>query len=460
MRGIVVAAVAAALTAGVAALAIRSTDDRSPASPPPAEAASTLGATAAHTISVRARGAQHLDAVDAALRALGYVVLDRNDELLAIHATPPTGHTMSDAATELRHVEGVLYAEPSYAMFSVDSPSDPLYARQKPYYDAVHAPQAWDIETGKSYVVVAVVDSGIDLTHPDLTGRIWVNAREVANNNVDDDGNGCIDDVNGCAFSSAPSPGCATARRGNVRDDLGHGTFVAGVIAATGNNGQGVVGVARGVTIMPVKASDCTGTGNIFDVADAILYAANNGARVINLSLGTFSDSLILRDAVRIATEEKNAIIVAAAGNSGASGVAYPARYTQALAVGAASSGDSSKRADFSTYGPEVDVVSIGEDIVSTVPSSACQRFVACLQPGYGIGDGTSFTAPQVSGLAALILSRKPFTQWRDVVSQIRNSARALPAGDAPNWAGDGIIDMYEALKPPYRLGVPGTNKN
>src|SRR5512145_2257145 len=101
MRGIVVAAVAAALTAGVAALAIRSTDDRSPASPPPAEAASTLRATTAHTISVRARGAQHLDAVDAELRALGYVVLDRNDELLAIHATPPTGHTMSDAATEL-----------------------------------------------------------------------------------------------------------------------------------------------------------------------------------------------------------------------------------------------------------------------------------------------------------------------------------------------------------------------
>jgi len=351
----------------------------------------------------------------------------------------------SNDRAKLAAVEGVRYAEPVTPVASTDQPSDPLYAQQSSYLLRVNAPAAWDIEKGKPSVVVAIVDTGVDVRHPDLRDNIWVNPREVANNALDDDGNGCVDDVNGCAFISDSSPGCQNVTNGFVRDDIGHGTFVAGIVGAMAN-GQGMVGVARGVRIMPVKVLDCYGAGDSVASARGILYAARNGAKVINLSLGGLERAQIMRDAIIEAMNVYGAIVVAASGNSGGAGVAFPAAFPEALAVSAANAGGEG-RAPFSSYGPEVDVAAVGEGVVGTIAANKCGVFVRCLDSEpYASGDGTSFSTPQVSGLAALMYSLDPALKGWQVADIIRNSAKALPSGNTANWAGTGRIDMLAAL--------------
>jgi len=305
-----------------------------------------------------------------------------------------------------------------------------------------------------------VLDTGIDLSHPDLQGRIWTNPAGGANATPDFDGSGCVNDLHGCAFVSDPSPGCAAASGGNVEDDLGHGTFVSGIIAANANR-AGMVGVARGVTILPVKVLDCQGGGDSLAVAQGILYAAKAGARIVNISLGGPADSAILREAVRIAHDQYDVLVVAASGNTGADGVAYPARYPKVLAVGAASGTNPDLRATFSTTGPEIDVVAIGQGIIGTVPKSSCGSFLPCLAAGpYAVGDGTSFAAPQVTGLVALMLSHAPALTADALLSIVKVTADPVPPGDRPDWAGAGRIDMLQALSRQFRLGTPGVARN
>lgn len=362
-------------------------------------------------------------------------------DLHAIEIAAPASSVEAIAA-----LDGVRYAEPVVAVRSADSPSDPLYTTQSTYLQKVGASAAWDIERGNSSVIIAVVDTGVDVTHADLAPNVWFNSREIANNGRDDDNNGCVDDVNGCAFVSDSLPGCQNITNGFIRDDIGHGTFVAGVAAAAGN-GQGMIGVARNARIMPVKVLDCYGAGDSVATARGILYAARNGARVINLSLGGLQDAQVVRDAVAEAMGRHNAIVIAASGNFGTPGVAFPARIGEVLAVGAASPGGEQK-SQFSSWGPEVDVVAVGQDVVGTLALNRCYNFLRCIagQP-YAQGDGTSFSTPQVSGLAALILSRNPgLSNWQ-VTDIIKNSARALAPGSAPGWAGAGRIDMAAALK-------------
>jgi subtilisin family serine protease len=387
----------------------------------------------------------------------GLYPLRRITALSAVEIALPDGAVPAATVAGLRAVAGVRYVEQSARFAATDIPADPLFARQS-YLDVERAPEAWDIEVGDASVIVAVLDTGVDARHPDLAGRIWRNPRE-STNGADDDANGCIDDVNGCAFVEA-GDGCPAATNGDVRDTVGHGTFVAGVIAAN-SDGQGIVGVARGVTVMPVRVLDCEGSGNSVDLAQGIRYAVDNGARIINISLGGDTDSLIVREAVAHA-HDRGVLIAAASGNSGGSGVAYPARYPTVLAVGAASAADPSRRAPVSTAGPEVDVVAIGEGIVSTVPRSVCgASFFACLDAGaYAQGDGTSFAVPQVAGLAALMMSRVPGLSPDAIIGTVRATARPLPPGDLPDWAGAGLVDMAAALQPRYRLGVPGTGRS
>jgi subtilisin family serine protease len=142
-------------------------------------------------------------------------------------------------------------------------PSDPLYvARQQWYYDLINAPEAWDVETGEASVVVAVLDTGIDATHADLQGVLWTNPFEIDGNGIDDDMNGCIDDLHGCSFAETSSE-CTydSAPNNKIEDDLGHGTMVAGIVAARTNK-VGVTGVAPGIRVMPVKVLDCAGAGD------------------------------------------------------------------------------------------------------------------------------------------------------------------------------------------------------
>jgi len=431
-----------------------------PGHAPGAAAANARPVYDADAIVVRVTSPAALDSAAAFALSHGYAVTASDPGLLAMSVALPAGTGVPTAIAAFTRAPGVLFAEPSYQLYTADAPADPLYGRQSSYLSRVHAPQAWDIEKGSAGVIVAVLDTGIDVGHPDLAGRIWVNPGEIANNALDDDADNCVDDVNGCSFVSDPAPGCGSVTDGLVNDDVGHGTFVAGVIAANGNS-QGIVGVARGVTIMPVKVLDCAGSGTSLAVAQGIMYAAKKGATVINVSLGGQMDSAVLREAVRAATDEFGVLIVAASGNTGKEGVSYPARYDRVLAVGAASIGNPNVAAPFTTSGPEIDVVAIGENVLGTVPRTTCGDFLPCIggQP-YASGSGTSFSAPQVTGLAALILSRRPGTPPAVTHKLIKDTAHAVPAGKRPNWRGAGLIDMAAALEPQFRLGAPGTTRN
>lgn len=429
----------------------------------PAEALTTtpLSIDEPTAVIVRAQDRASLEPIERYAAAKGYTITSRSALLHAVKVqTPPQG--LARAIATLTSAPGVAYVEPVYTGFdSADNPGDPLFSRELPYLNAIHAPEAWDIEKGRPDVLVAVLDSGVDLEHPDLQDRIWINPGEIAGNNLDDDGNGCYDDVHGCAFVETASGGCDEALDGKIADDVGHGTFVAGVIAANANS-IGIVGIARNVTILPVKVLDCAGHGDSAALANGILYAAKAGAHVMNISLGGPTNANVVRDAVRIATEEYGALIVAASGNSGKSGVFYPARYAEVLAVGAASSTDPDTRATFSTYGPEVDVVAVGQKIIGTVPEETCVTisFLPCIGGNYASGSGTSFSAPQAAGLAALIVSRRPGITPASIMALIKSTATPVPPGKNATWAGAGRINMLEALRPAFRLGAPGVAKN
>jgi endonuclease YncB( thermonuclease family) len=197
---------------------------------------------------------------------------------------------------------------------------------------------------------------------------------------------------------------------------------------------------------MPVRVLDCYGGGDSVATARGVSYAARHGARVVNLSLGGLPDAQVLRDAIAQATRD-GVVVVAAAGNSGAAGVAFPARVPGVIAVGAAAPGGE-RRASFSSYGPEIDVVAVGEEVLGTVPPRRCNFLLPCLgfEP-YGLSAGTSFSAPQAAGLAALMLSLKRDLSPSQVEEIIKGTARPLQAGNTPGWAGAGRIDMAAALR-------------
>ena len=406
----------------------------------------------AGTLVVAIDAAQPLPAAAAGVESLGYAV---RRSLADVHALEVSGPADDASVLRIEALPGVRYAEPVASVRAADMPPDPLFGDQYGYLSAVNAPAAWDISKGSAGVIVAVVDTGVDVRHANLAPNIWTNPREVANNGADDDNNGCVDDVNGCSFVSDSSPGCANVTNGYVNDDIGHGTFVTGIIGAAANN-TGIVGVARNVRIMPVKVLDCYGSGDSVATARGILYAAHSGARVINLSLGGVEDSQLVRDAVAEATRG-GALVVAAAGNDGANAVSFPARFPGVLAVGAASRADVTKRAPFSNWGPEIGVVAVGQGIIGTVPASRCRNFVRCLPTGaHASGDGTSFSAPQVSGLAALMLSIDPGLTPVHMINIIENAATALPAAGQPGWAGYGRVNMVETLRAVRDHRAPG----
>lgn len=252
----------------------------------------------------------------------------------------------------------------------------------------VNAPEAWDKGyTGKG-IIVAVVDTGVDYNHPDLDANIWVNTKEIPNNGIDDDGNGFIDDTKGWDFVD----------NDNTPMDLyGHGTHVSGTIAGEKND-FGVTGIAYDAKIMPVRVLDANGSGTSSNVAAGIKYAADNGANVINLSLGG-GYSADIEDAVKYATA-KGAVVVMAAGNEYASQPGFPANLANqwGVAVGAVDSND--KMAGFSNRAgtTQLDyVVAPGVNVYSTTPGNT-----------YAIYSGTSMATPHVAGVAALILSANP----------------------------------------------------
>lgn len=271
--------------------------------------------------------------------------------------------------------------------------------------DRIKAPEVWAQGYTGQGVVVAVVDSGVDYTHPDLDSNIWTNSREVANDGLDNDGNGFIDDIRGWNFVSSSN---------DPIDDDSHGTHVAGTIAAE-NNGVGITGMAYNAKIMPVKVLGEDG-GTYEDVAAGIRYAANNGAQVINLSLGGSFSSNVVTEAVKYAIE-KGAVVVMAAGNESLAQPGFPANLarTWGIAVGAIDRSD--RLANFSNRSgrnPLDFVVAPGVGILSTTPNNTYSSF-----------NGTSMATPHVAGVAALIESANPNLKPIDVENILTRTATA-----------------------------------
>ena len=312
---------------------------------------------------------------------------------------------------ELRADPAVEYAEPDYLAHIITTPNDPEYSNQWGL-TKISAPAAWDMTTGSSDVAIAVVDAGIDVTHPDLSGQLWQNPGEIAGNGIDDDNNGYIDDIHGWNLVN---------NNADLSDNTGHGTQVAGIIAATTNNGVGIAGVCWQCRLMVVKVVSSGGVANYSDIAAGVAYAAQKGAKVINLSLGGNSDSITLKAAV--ASASSTAVIVGGAGNDNSSAAFYPAAYDDyVLAVAGTTQTDT--KVGTSNYGTWVDVSAPGEAIRTTFSGGT-----------YADSSGTSMAAPFVAGLAGLIRSQNPSWSANLTRAQIVNTTDNID-GVNPGYEG------------------------
>jgi len=330
----------------------------------------------------------------------------------------------TDAATqELLRQRAVQYVEPNFVLHASRLPNDRLFGEQwglrnlgqyggKPGAD-IGATGAWDVTTGAN-VTVAVVDTGIDFAHPDLSANAWSNPADPPNG-VDDDHNGFVDDTHGADF---------VGEDGNPNDDAGHGSHVAGIIGAKGNNSIGVAGLNWDVKLMGLKFLDANGEGNTADAANAIDYAVSHGARVINASWGGPAFSLALYQAVKRAGD-RGVDFVAASGNDGKNADVkpdFPAAFDLPNVISVAATGASDQLVDFSNYGPvSVDLAAPGDDVESTVPPSVDSS-------GYASFSGTSMATPYVTGAIALYLSRFPQATGDQARSAILQTVDKLPS--------------------------------
>ena len=358
----------------------------------------------------------------------------------------------------------VVYAEPDYLFYTGDilqhrqkpgnglhtsvpvadqtnrqanTPDDPLFKDgDQPYLMAVDAPKAWDVETGDSTQIIAILDTGVDGKHPDLKDNIWTNRHEIPGNGIDDDHNGYVDDVHGWDFVNHDN---------NPADDNSHGTHVAGIAAAEGNNGIGMTGVAWHARIMPIKVMQSTGVGSASDIAKGVEYASDNGATVINMSIGSYGESLTLKAALENAYagtgEGKGSILVAAAGNDGLKlieegkpeGNMYPACYP--FVIGVMATENSGKLASFSNIDPtgpvrfknqwgyNYEMKAPGVSILSTKPDG-----------NYWKKSGTSMACPLVAGAVALLRSHNPALSGEQIFARLIQGSNG------------GMLNIYKSL--------------
>ncbi len=411
------------------------------------------------------------------------------------------------------HFAGVEYIEPNYLSEFLVYPNDPLLYEQ--YMDLVNVPSAWNITTGRDDILVAIVDSGTHLDHPDLQKNLFVNQSEIPENlfddldinqnnhisnqelmsyfeshdldlnydemithqdilqelsplmnGIDDDGNGYIDDIWGWDFTDAIelaniASGDYLDQDNNPEDEYNHGTHVAGIVGATANNREGISGICWNVSILSIRAGFKTADGlsgilQDDDAASGIIYAAEMGADVINLSWGDNVYSAIIADACEYAYN-CGSIVVVSAGNTASSGLMYPARLAHTISVGAVDGqGD---RFWQSSYGEFLDVMAPGVNVMSCFDIE---------EPYYEQMSGTSMSAPYISGAIALLLAHEPDINFEEIRSRLAYSAFDLGETGKDSYYGYGLLDarallqssdtpFIEILFPQDNLGISGS---
>lgn len=425
--------------------------------PPVAEAAPR--ARGGDRILVRVKPGADLSPVHRRLGTRGGRLLrvknqSRDVQLEYVETTP---ERRDAAIRELLASGQVEYAEPDYPVHLLKNSNDPRYTDGTQWHLRntytttvdIDAPSAWDLRTNVNGIVVAVIDTGIRATHQDLVGSLWWNPGEMGGdaqgrskmtNGIDDDGDGYIDDIHGMnAFTNS----------GNPVDDHGHGTHVAGVIGAMGNNGLGGSGVAWHVRIMALKGLDQDGNGTVSSVVECINYAAQHGAKIINASWGgSLYNSQTLRDAIN-ALRSQGIIFVAACGNDGTdndTAPLYPASFPLDNIVSVAATTRNDTRAQFSNWGrTTVDLAAPGEAIYSTWNTA---------DNAYTDLAGTSQAAPQVVGAAALIWDYHPSFTYQQVISLILDNTD--PVADFTNKSvSGGRLNVAQALAAAVQAAPP-----
>jgi len=394
------------------------------------------------------------------------------------------GMSVKDAVVSYMQDPNVEYAEPNYLRYPKSTvPNDPYFNPQQWALNNtgtfasgtagadIKMTSAWDITQGSRGVIVAVVDSGVDLNHPDLVNNLWRNGGESScADGVDNDNNGFIDDCVGWNFADGNN---------DPMDNLGHGTHVAGIIGATGNNGMGISGVMWNTQVMPLKFITDFGPevcgpgtdfcGSIADSVAAIQYAVNNGAKIINASYGSGEFSQTEFDAINMANSA-GVLFIAAAGNGTLDSLgdnndltpSYPANYNLPNIISVAATDQNDKKATFSNYGPNtVHVAAPGVYILSTVPSAGVSLSFSSMctnafSAGYDFCAGTSMAAPHVAGLAGLLESYYGQFTPSQVRATVLRYVDVLPTLQGWIQTG-GRINAYRAmtsLLPPAGLSA------
>jgi thermitase len=327
--------------------------------------------------------------------------------------------TMQDAGEFLRALPGVRYVEPNYLAFAFATPNDPSFSQQYGP-QRIQANLAWDIWQPQRTVYIAIIDTGIDSNHPDLTNKMRRHS------------NGMVYGWNTLNNTT------------NALDDNGHGTHCAGIAAAEINNGVGIAGVAAWnpnvansrayVQLMPVKVLSSSGSGSLDAVARGITWAADNGAHILSLSLGAGSGAQQLQDAVNYAWN-RGCLVVVAAGNGGSSSPQYPAYYTNCIAVAATDSSD--RLASFSQYGSWVDIAAPGVNILATYPNNQYRSL-----------SGTSMACPHVAGAAAVLWSHNPSLTNAQLRSALETNVDSYQPYNGRTIAPNaGRLNVYRALQ-------------
>jgi serine protease len=344
------------------------------------------------------------------------------------------------------HASGYIeYAEPVFSERLTFTPNDPLNSSQY-YLDLIRAYEAWEITKGSEEIIIGIIDSGVDIDHPDLVNQLYINDDPV--NGVDDDGNGYIDDYRGWDFSGDDTLniydpnfiGDNNPAIFKYGPGFTHGTAVGACASASTDNGVGMSGVGNRSKLLFTKhfadnqlVSSTNYNSNLYY---GIIYAAQNGARIINCSWGSSFRSQVYQDIITLVTLDYNCLVVAAAGNDGVADALYPAAYDYVLSVAATNASD--QRASFSNYGNTIDISAPGVDILT-----------AEFDNNYESQSGTSFSSPIVAGAAALVLAHRSDLTPLQVGELLRVSADEsfyTVNGSYVNKLGKGRLDIAEAL--------------